>query len=64
MKMESLVLQKEYLRVLSKRHMLWIDGEENFDVNRLYLACLGLIHQLQEKYQSILDLHESPENKD
>ncbi len=57
-KMESLVLQRDYFAILQKRHLLWIDGEENSQVNHLHLDCLGLIHQLEEKYQCILDLYE------
>ena len=62
-KMRSLVLQKDYLAILQDRHMLWIDGTENSEVSSLHLECLALIHQLQEKYQFILDLYENPPSK-
>ncbi len=63
MKISSLLLQKDYLAILQDRHMLWIEGTENSEVNHLHLECLALIHKLQEKYQCILDLYDGPESK-
>jgi hypothetical protein len=57
-KVESLETQAEYLRILRLRHLQWMSGAENVEVQSLHRETAELIDDLADRYRHLLHLME------
>lgn len=54
-KLESLQTQYEYLKLLRLRHLQWTNSAEDPKTEAIHLEVAGLIEQVTDRYQSLLD---------
>ena len=54
-KLESLQTQYEFLILLQRRHLHWMDTADDPDVKLLHLDIAGLIHKTMDQYSQLLE---------
>ncbi|HJR79418.1 MAG TPA: hypothetical protein VJ821_05045 [Anaerolineales bacterium] len=53
-KRESLQTQREFLDLLRRRHMNWMDSANDPDVKLLHLDIADLLHKITDQYGQLL----------
>ena len=54
-KLESLQTQYEYLKLLRLRHLQWMNSAADPKTEAIHLEVAGLIEQVTDRYQGLLD---------